>query len=113
MKDQATPVPGIVLEATNSVIKVAVTQDAKDAKIPDFIVNMKAPLADKDVPAVGFEFKLQPAAELDGTYDTYTQVPATATMAQTAQIVVRDGFIQAEKKKVAPVHHAPVHHTAQ
>jgi hypothetical protein len=113
MKDQQTPVPGIVLEATNSVIKVAVTQDAKDAKVPDFIVNMKTPLADKDIPAVGFEFKLQPAAELDGTYDTYTQIPATATMAQTAQIVVRDGVIVPEKKKAAPVHHAPVHHTAQ
>ncbi len=113
MKDQATPVPGVVLEATNSVIKVAVTQDAKDAKTPDFIVNLKSPLADKDVPAVGFEFKLQPAAELDGTYDTYTQIPATATVAQTAQIVLRDGVIVPEKKKAAPVHHAPVHHTAQ
>ena len=113
MKDQPTPVPGVVLEATNSVIKVAVTQDAKDAKIPDFIVNLKTPLADKDIPAVGFEFKLQPAAELDGTYDTFTQVPATATVAQTAQIVLRDGVIVPEKKKTAPVHHAaPVHHPA-
>jgi hypothetical protein len=113
MKDQATPVPGIVLEATNAVIKVAVTQDAKDAKTPDFIVNLKTPLADKDVPAAGFEFKLQPAAELDGTYDTYTQIPATATMAQTAQIVLRDGVVVAEKKKAAPVHKAaPAHKPA-
>jgi hypothetical protein len=115
LKDQATPVPGIVLEATNSVIKVAVTQDAKDAKIPDFIVNLKAPLADKDIPAVGFEFKIQPAAELDGTYDTYTQIPATATIAQTAQIMLRDGVIVPEKKKVVPVHkpaagHKPAAH---
>ena len=115
MKDQPTPVPGIVLEATASVIKVAVTQDAKDAKVPDFIVNLKTPLADKDVPAVGFEFKLQPAAELDGTYDTYTQVPATATLAQTAQIVLRDGVIVPEKKKTAPAHkpvagHKPAAH---
>jgi hypothetical protein len=113
MKNQATPVPGIVLEATNAVIKVAVTQDAKDAKTPDFIVNLKTPLADKDVPAAGFEFKLQPAAELDGTYDTYTQIPATATMAQTAQIVLRDGVVVAEKKKAAPVHKAaPAHKPA-
>jgi len=104
MKDQTTPVPGKVLEATASVIKLAVTQDAKDANIPDFIVNLKKPLDDKDIPAVGFEFKLQPAAELDGTYDTYTQVPATATIAQTAQIVLRDGFIQPEKKKSVPAH---------
>ena len=118
MKDQATPVPGIVIEATASVIKVAVTDDSKAAKTPDFIVNMKTPLADKDIPAVGFEFKLQPAAELDGTYDSYTQipakdaVPATATTpavaatAQSAEIVLRDGFIHPEKKK--PVVHKPV-----
>lgn len=114
LKDKATPVPGIVLEASASVLKLAVTQDAKDAKVPDFIVNMKTPLADKDIPAVGFEYKLQPNAELDATYDSYTQVPATATMAQTAQIVLKDGSIQAEKKKAAPAAHKPAagHHTA-
>ena len=101
MKDQVTPVPGIVIEASTTVIKLAVSQDAKDAKTADFIVNLKKPLEDKEVPAVGFEFGLQPAAELDGTYDSYTQVPATATMLQTAQIVLRDGFIQPEKKKTA------------
>jgi hypothetical protein len=113
MKDQPTPVPGIVTEATASVIKVAVTADARDAKVPDFVVNLKTPLADKDIPAVGFEFKLQPGTELDGTYDTFTQVPATATTAQSAQIVLKDGFIQAEKKKAAPAHKpAAGHHTA-
>jgi hypothetical protein len=103
-----------VIEATASVLKLAVTQDAKDAKVPDFIVNMKAPLADKDIPAVGFEYKLQPNAELDATYDSYAQVPATATMAQTAQIVLKDGSVQAEKKKAAPAAHKPAagHHTA-
>lgn len=112
LKDQVTPVPGIVIEATASVIKVAVTQDAKDAKVADFIVNLKKPLEDKDIPAVGFEFKLQPAAELDGTYDTYTQIPGTATTTQTAEISLRDGFIQPEKKK--PVAHKPAagHHAA-
>ena len=115
LKNKQTPVPGIVIEATASVIKVAVTQDAKDAKTPDFIVNLKTPLADKEIPAAGFEFKLQPATELAGTYDTYTQTAATATTAQTAEIVLRDGFIQAEKKKpVAPHkpaagHRAPAH----
>ena len=112
LKDKATPVPGIVLEATASVIKVAVTQDAKDAKIPDFIVNMKVPLEDKDIPAVGFEFKTQPAAELDGSYDTYTQIPATATIAQTAQIMLRDGVIVPEKKKAVPVHKPAAGHKA-
>ncbi len=101
MKDQVTPVPGIVIEASPTVIKLAVSQDAKDAKTADFIVNMKKPLDDKDVPAVGFEFGLQPKAELDGTYDSYTQVPATGNMLQTVQIVLRDGFIQPEKKPAA------------
>jgi len=113
MKDKATPVPGIVISATASVIQVAVSQDAKDAKVADFIVNLKAPLADKDIPAAGVVFGIQPAAELDGTYDSYSQVPATATMAQTAQIVVREGFIQAEKKKaVAPAHKPAAGHKA-
>jgi hypothetical protein len=150
MKDKQTPVPGIVLEATASVIKVAVTQDAKDAKVPDFIVNLKTPLADKEIPAVGFEFKVQPAAELDGTYDTYTQIPAkdampakdatpgtpavpatdttpatpaipataatpaTPAATQSVQIVLREGFLQAEKKKAAPATHKPAagHHPA-
>jgi hypothetical protein len=116
LKDQPTPtpVPGIVIEASASVIKVAVTPDAKEAKIADFIVNLKTPLADKDIPAVGFEFKTQPAAELDGTYDTNTVVPATATEAQSVQIVLKDGFIQAEKKKAAPAAHKPAaaHHAA-
>jgi hypothetical protein len=115
LKDKVSPVPGIVIEATASVIKMAVTQDAKDTKTADFIVNLKKPLEDKDIPAVGFEFKLQPDAELDGTYDSYTQVPATATMAQTAQIVLKDAFVQPEKKKTAPAHkpaagHKPAAH---
>jgi hypothetical protein len=128
MKDQPTPVPGIVIEATASVIKVAVTEDAKMAKIPDFIVNLKTPLADKDIPKVGDEFGLQSKgqAELDGTYDSYTQVPAsagtpatattpaTAATEAAAQIVLREGFVQ-EKKKAAPAHkpaagHKPVAH---
>lgn len=113
LKDKVTQVPGIVIEATASQIKVAVTQDAKDAHIPDFIVNLKTPLADKEIPAVGFEFKSQPAAELDGTYDTYTQVPGTDTTAQSAQIVLRDGIVQPEKKKAVPAHKpAAAHHKA-
>ncbi len=107
MKDKDTPVPGIVIEATASVIKVAVTEDAKQSKTPDFIVNLKTPLADKDVPQPGFEYGLSSKnqAELDGTYDSYTQIPATDTVAQSAQIVLRDGV-------VVPVTKAPVHKPA-
>ena len=94
------------VEPAVSAIKVAVTQDAKDNKSADFIVNLKEPASCKDAPAAGFEYKLQPADELDATYDTYTAVPASGTRGATAQIVLRDGFIQAEKK-AAPAHHPP------
>jgi len=103
LKDQVSPVPGVVIEASSTTIKLAVTADAKEAKTADFIVNMKKPLLEKDIPKVGFEYK---GTTLVGTYDSYTLIPATATMAQTAQIVLRDGEIQADKKKPAPAAHA-------
>jgi hypothetical protein len=107
LKDQVTPVPGIVIEATASVIKVAVTQDAKDAKVADFIVNMKKPLEEKEIPAAGFGYKIPPATALVGAYDSFTVVPATDTAAAAAQIVLRDGEIQLEKKKTVAVHPKP------
>ena len=113
MKDKETPVPGVVIEATASVIKVAVTEDAKQSKTADFIVNLKAPLEDKAIPAVGSEFKLmsEGGPELDGTYDTYTQIPGTDTVAQSAQIVLRDAALV--PVKAAPVHKpAPGHRPA-
>jgi hypothetical protein len=110
LKGKVTPVPGEVLSATSSVIQLAVSQDAKEAnpKYADFIVNLKKPLTDKEIPAVGFAYKIPPGTALVGTYDTFTQVPATATVAaQSAQIVLRDGEIQLEKKKPAAPAHKP------
>jgi hypothetical protein len=113
LKDKQTPVPGVVIEASGSQIKVAVTEDAKLAKTPDFIVNLKTPLTEAEAKLYqpGFEFKTQPSAELDGTYDSYTQIPATATAAGSAQIVLREGFIQPERKKTAPHKPAASHRT--
>jgi hypothetical protein len=113
LKDRATPVPGVVMEASASVIKLAVTQDAKDAKVADFTVNMKAPLPEKEIPAVGSVFgdHSKGEAELDGVYDSYTQVPATATTTPTAVIVIRDGTIVPEKKKPVPHKPTPAHRT--
>jgi len=107
LQGQQTPVPGTVIESSASQIKVAVTQDSKDAKTADFIVNMKEPMAEKDIPAVGSELKLlkDGGPEVDGTYDTYTQVPASAAAAASAQIVLKDGILQTAKKK--PVAKAP------
>jgi hypothetical protein len=117
-EDTKPPVTKIVVEAPISIIRVAVTDDAKMAKIPDFIVKLKEPLSPKEAPEPGFEFGLQSKnqAELDGTYDSYRQVPpqaatpatattpATAATEAAAEIVLREGFVQAEKKKAVPVH---------
>jgi hypothetical protein len=113
LQGKDTPVPGTVIESNANQIKVAVTQDAKDAKTPDFIVNMKEPIPEKEIPAVGSELKLlkDGGPELDGTYDTFTQVPASSTAAASAQIVLKDGILQTKKApahKPAATHH-PVH----
>jgi hypothetical protein len=91
LKDQVSQLPGTVIAATASQIQLAVTEDAKTDKKADFTVNMKTPLADKDVPAVGAEL-----TNLIGTFDSYTQSPA--------QIILRDGELQVEKKAKPPVH---------
>jgi hypothetical protein len=118
MGDVLTETPAhfrkIAIDPAVPAINVAVTQDAKDNHVADFIVNLKEPATCKDAPAPGSELKFQPAAtELDGTYDTYTKIPAAGSTAASAQIVLRDGFLQAAK--AAPVHHpvkpSPAHHT--
>jgi hypothetical protein len=100
LKDQVSQVPGTVMAATANQIQLAVTEDAKTDKKADFTINMKTPLPDKDIPAVGSEL-----TTLVGTYDSYTQSPA--------QIIMRDGELPVEKKK--PVAHKPsaAHHKAQ
>jgi hypothetical protein len=92
LKDKTILIPGTVIAATANQIQLAATEDAKTDKKADFTINMKTPLADKDIPAVGSEI-----TNLVGTFDSYTQSPA--------QIIMRDGEIQAEKKK--PVAHKP------
>jgi len=102
LKDKESEVPGTVIAATASQIQVAVTEDAKADKKADFTVNMKAPLADKDIPAVGSEIK-----NLIGAFDSYTQTPP--------QIILRDGELEAAKKKPTTPTHKPAagHHTQQ
>ena len=106
LKDQTTQVPGTVLAVSDdgTQFKIAVTDDAKADKKPDFTVTLKKPLTEKEKPAVGSD-----ETNLIGTYDSYTQPTATAP----AQILMRDGELQqAEKKK--PVAHKPAagHHAA-
>jgi hypothetical protein len=107
--DNKRPVTKITVDGTVSQIKVAVAQDMRSAKTADFIVNMKTPALCKDVNDAGPEYKIPPATTLVGTYDSFTVVPAADTEAPaSAQIVLRDGGIQLEKKKpVAPAHTKP------
>jgi hypothetical protein len=121
MGDDLTASPAhvhkIEIEPAVSTISVAVTQDAQSSQPPvaDFIVNLKDPESCKDAPPALADLKTQPALELDGTYSTYTPVPAANGKQASAQIVLSDGFLQLEKK--APVHHtgakpAAGHHAA-
>ena len=110
MGDALTDTPAhihkIAIDPGILTLNVAVTQDAKDAHTADFTVNLKDPLSCKDAPAAGSALGLQPAIELDGTYDTYTHTAAAGSTAASAQIVLSDGFVQPEKK-AGPVHHVP------
>jgi hypothetical protein len=100
ISDSSARIRRFELDPEATVINVAVTDDAKSSKVPDFIVNLKTPASCKQVQA-GTDFGIQPATELDGTYSTYKQVPATATTVQSAQIVLTDGFVQEAKKAPA------------
>jgi hypothetical protein len=108
LKDKVTEVSGTVIAATASQIQVAVTEDAKADKKADFTVNLKTPLADKDIPAVGSETAVDSATDtkaLIGTFDSYTQ-------GDSAMITMRDGEITVTKKKTAPKKPSAAHHTA-
>lgn len=97
----------ITIEPAVTAINVAVTQDAKDAKAADFVVNLKDPFSCKDTPAPGFELKIEPNTQLNGTYSTYTTIPAQGATPAKAQIVLNAGFVQLEKKAAAPARRAP------
>jgi hypothetical protein len=105
LTDSPVKIHKLSVDPAVGVFSMAVTQDAKDNHAADFTVNMKDPAACKDAPASGTELKFQPDAELDGTYDSYTVTPAAGSNAASAQIVLRDGFLQLPAKKAAPVHH--------
>lgn len=93
LKDQVAQIPGTIMSVSDdgTQIKIAVTDDAKADKKPDFTINMKKPLtaAEKEKLAVGTD-----ETNLIGTFDSYTQNPE--------EIIMRDGELQAEKK--APAH---------
>jgi hypothetical protein len=101
LKDQTTQIPGTILAISDDhkQLQIAVTEDAKTDKKPDFTVNMKEAIPDKNLPTVGSE-----ETNLIGTYDSYTQSPA--------MIIMRDGELQVEKKAPARKPSA-AHHTTK
>ena len=99
LNEESSVAPRVEIEPLVSAIKIAVTKDAQSAKVADFIVNLKKPLEGREIPAVGFAYGIPPATTLVGTYSSYKQVPATATRASTAEIVLSDGEVQSEQKR--------------
>ena len=77
------------------MINVAVTVAPRPAKLPISSSILKTPISGKEIPAAGSSLGLSSKgeAELDGTYDTYEQIPATDAAPQSAQIVLRDGVL--------------------
>ena len=121
MADVLTAAPAkirkIEIVPSISTVNVAVTQDAKDNHVADFIVNLKEPASCKEAPNSGTALGFQSAGalELDGTYDTYTKVAGSGPNGPAAQIVLSEGFLQ--QPKAAPAHHpaakpSPAHHPA-
>jgi len=112
--DLKTPIKKIVIEPVVTVVNVAVTPDAKTSKTADFIVSLKTPVSCKEAPAAGLEYGIASKgdAELDGTYDTYKQIPATDTTQPSALIMLREGSIVEKKKPAAGAHPKPAaaHH---
>lgn len=129
VKGKTVEIPdATVITATDSVLTVAVSDDAVQSKTADFTFNMKEPL--KTVPTVGSK------VTLTGTYTSYTQgvaAPAASTAASTdssasttaapaasasssapgaVMIVMSDGAVAAKaapKRTAAPVHHTTRH----
>lgn len=74
VKGKTVEIPdATVISATDSMLTLAVSDDAVQAKTADFTLNMKEPL--KTVPTVGAK------VTITGTYASYTQGSATATPA--------------------------------
>ncbi len=77
VKGKTVEIPdATVISATDSVLTVAVSDDAVQSKTADFTFNMKEPL--KTPPAVGSKITLT------GTYTSYSQGGATTTAAAPA-----------------------------
>ena len=82
VKGKSVELPGVTVVATTpDQLQVAVSDDAVQSKTADFSFNMKTPIKDAELPAVGSK------VTLDGTYDSYTQKPLMITMSGGALVL--------------------------
>ena len=83
MKGKTVEIPdATVITATDSMLTLAVSDDAVQAKAADFTVNMKEPL--KTVPTVGAK------VTITGTYASYSQGGTTAAPAASTTAATTD-----------------------
>jgi hypothetical protein len=95
LRGQHTFVPGIVIAVSASQIQVAVTQDAKDAHVADFLVNMESPLTEAQLKTIqpGFQFNAPPRQSLAATYESYRRIPANGNQPASVEIMLKDGSV--------------------
>jgi hypothetical protein len=106
VKGKSVQLPDVlVVSATADSVQVAVSDDSVQAKPPvaDFTFTMKEPLPATGKPGEAVIPKVGEKITIEGTYASYTSSPLMITMSDATII---------PKKAAAPVHHAPVHHTA-
>jgi hypothetical protein len=108
---QQTFVPGIVVAIKTVEIKIAVTPDAKEAHVADFLVNMKNSLTESQLKSIqpGFQFKVPPDQSLVATFDSYKRIPASGNRPASVEIVLKDGAVVPAKTHTLPENRRPQH----
>jgi hypothetical protein len=95
IKGKSVEIPGAIVAdgSTESSLKLLVSDDAVQSKVPDFTVTMKEPL--KAAPVAGTKM------DVSGTYDSYTQTPLMITMTDGEEVKKAAPKKPAAKRPVA------------
>jgi hypothetical protein len=104
LQGQSTAVPGIVIAVRADQIQLAVSQDAINAGIADFLVAMRNPLTEAQLKVIrpGFQFRVPPDQSLTATYDNYKRVPSSGKRPASVEILLKDGTVVPAKTNAAP-----------
>ena len=122
IKGKSVELPGaLVIESSPTVLKVAISDDAKLSKTADFTFNLKAPeelkagataaqkaAYQKNLDAITEATAVGKTVTLDGTYDSFTPKPIMITMTAGEVVLAKAAKPAAKPAPKAPVHHAPV-----